>query len=125
MKRLENLYDVTQRLCGMIEPQGETNVDAVRLGNLTDTIDLTERLIEDIIMVARHKDRVEFSMKTAGEKADNFISGLRGRLNPEPMFSEHEISQLQSKIHAITGDGKIMMLFNEMLGINAGSKACC
>ena len=121
MKRLENLYDVTQRLCGMIEPQGETNVDAVRLDNLTDTIDLTERLIEDIIMVARHKDRVEFSMKTAGEKADNFISGLRGRLNPEPMFSEHEISQLQSKIHAITGDGEVMMLFNEMLGINAGS----
>jgi hypothetical protein len=96
-------------------------VDAVRLDNLTDTIDLTERLIEDIIMVARHKDRVEFSMKTAGEKADNFISGLRGRLNPEPMFSEHEISQLQSKIHAITGDGEVMMLFNEMLGINAGS----
>jgi hypothetical protein len=60
-------------------------------------------------------------MKEAGIKADNFISGLRGRLNPDPMFSEYEISQLQSKIHAITGDGEVMMLFNEMLGINAGS----
>jgi hypothetical protein len=106
MKRLENIYDVTKRLCGMIEPQGATSVDAVRLDNLTDTIDLTERLIEDIIMVALHKDRFEFSMKKAGEKADNFISGLRGRLNPKPMFSEHEISRLQSKIHAITRDGE-------------------
>ena len=120
MKRLENLYDVTQRLCGMIEPQGETNIDAVRLDNLTDTIDLTERLIDDIIMVARHKDRVEFSMKEAGVTADNFISKLRGKLNPQPIFTENEISQLQSKIHAITGDGQVIALFNEMLGINAG-----
>jgi hypothetical protein len=37
------------------------------------------------------------------------------------MFYEHEISQLQSKIHPITGDGEVMMLFNEMLGISAGS----
>jgi len=44
---------------------------------------------------------------------------LRGRLNPEPIFSEYEISQLQSKIHAITGDGEVMALFNEMLGISA------
>lgn len=121
MKRIENLYEVTQRLCGMIEPQGESNIDAVRFENLSDTIDLAEKLIEDVILVARHKDRQEASMKKAGQKADDFISGLRGRLNPEPMFSEHEISQLQSKIHAITGDGKVMMLFNELLGISAGS----
>lgn len=37
------------------------------------------------------------------------------------VFTENEIQQLQSKIHKITGDGEVMMLFNEMLGINAGS----
>lgn len=37
------------------------------------------------------------------------------------MFTEHEIEDLQSKIHKITGDGEVMMLFNEMLGINSGS----
>jgi hypothetical protein len=121
MKRIENLYDVTQRLCGMIEPQGESNVDEVRFENLTDTIDLTEKLIDDIISVARHKDRAEASIKKAGQKADDFISGLRGRLNPEPMFSETEIQRLQSKVHAITGNGEVMMLFNEMLGISQGS----
>ena len=35
-------------------------------------------------------------------------------------FTETEISQLQSKIYEITGDGEVMGLFNEMLGISAG-----
>lgn len=28
MKRLENLYDINQRLCGIIEPQGDKNIDS-------------------------------------------------------------------------------------------------
>lgn len=35
-------------------------------------------------------------------------------------FTENQIQQLQSKVHKITGDGEVMMLFNELLGINAG-----
>lgn len=80
MKHLENIYEITQRLCGMIEPQGETNIDEIRLRNLQDTIDLTEQLINDIIIVARHKDRCEFSMSEAGKEADKFINRLRDRL---------------------------------------------
>ena len=34
---------------------------------------------------------------------------------------ESEIQKLQSKVHKITGDGEVMMLFNEVLGIAAGS----
>jgi len=34
-------------------------------------------------------------------------------------YSEQEIAQLQSKVYKITGDGKVMMLFNELLGVNA------
>lgn len=34
-------------------------------------------------------------------------------------YSEQEIAQLQSEVHKITGDGKVMMLFNELLGVNA------
>jgi len=80
MKRIENIYEVTQRLCGMIEPQGESNIDEVRFQNLQDTIDVTEALIDDIILVARHKDRGEFSMSKAGIEADKFITRLRERL---------------------------------------------
>lgn len=39
----------------------------------------------------------------------------------EPEYSQHTIEQLQSKIHAITGDGEIMGLFNGLLGVGAGS----
>ena len=81
MKRIENIYEVTKRLCGMIEPQGEGNIDEVRFQNLQDTIDVTEALIDDIILVARHKDRSEFSMSKAGIEADKFITRLRERLS--------------------------------------------
>ena len=34
-------------------------------------------------------------------------------------YSTQEIEQLQTKVHKITGDGEVMGLFNEMLGISA------
>lgn len=37
-----------------------------------------------------------------------------------PTFTENEIQQLQNKIHKITGDGEVMGLFNELLGVCAG-----
>lgn len=121
MKRLENLYDVTKRLCGMIEPTGESNTDITRLVNLEDTIDLVQKLTKDIIYVARNKNASENSVKVIGLKADGFITEMRENVTSGVMFTEHEISQLQSKIHKITGDGEVMMLFNELLGINSGS----
>ena len=120
MKRLENLYDVTKRLCGMIEPTGESNTDITRLANLEDTIDLVERLTQDIIYVARNKDAYENSVKVIGLKADSFITEMRENVTSGRTFTETEISQLQSKIYEITGDGEVMGLFNEMLGISAG-----
>lgn len=80
MERIQNVYAVTKRLCGPIEPQGESNTDAVRFENLEDTIDLAEKLVDDIIDVARHKYRGEYSMKKAGERADEFITDLKSRL---------------------------------------------
>lgn len=41
-------------------------------------------------------------------------------LKKETFFSEREIQQLQSKIYKITGNGEIMGLFNELLGVCAG-----
>ena len=120
MKRIENIYEVTQRLCGMIEPQGESNIDAIRFENLEDTINVTEKLIDDVIYVARHKDRCEASMKKAGLRADKFITDLKNQMNPEEVFTRTQIEQLQSKIYEITGKGEVMGLFNEMLGVCAG-----
>ena len=79
MNRIENVYDVTQRLCGLIEPQGETTIDEIRFLNLQDTISLTEKLIDDIESVARHSNRSEYSMSKAGKEANEFIKLLRER----------------------------------------------
>jgi hypothetical protein len=38
----------------------------------------------------------------------------------ERLFTVTEISQLQSSVHNITGDGEVMQLFNSLLGFNAG-----
>jgi len=81
MERISNVYEVTHRLLGMIEPQGETSIDEVRLQNLEDTIQLTLRLLGDIIQVSQYKNRHEASMKKAGETADNFILEIKEFLN--------------------------------------------
>lgn len=39
----------------------------------------------------------------------------------ERTFTETEISHLQSAVHKITGDGEVMGLFNQLLGVAAGS----
>lgn len=36
------------------------------------------------------------------------------------VFSKNDLQKLQSKIHKITGDGEVMGMFNELLGVNAG-----
>lgn len=38
----------------------------------------------------------------------------------EQAFKQSEIETLRTKVHALTGDGEVMQLFNELLGVNAG-----
>lgn len=42
---------------------------------------------------------------------------------PERTFTQTEIEHLQNAVHKITGDGEVMGLFNQLLGIGAGSGA--
>jgi hypothetical protein len=80
MSRIENVYEITKKLTGIIEPVGDASRDGERLINLEDTILLTERLIDDIIYVARNKMAYESSVKASGVRADRFITELRERL---------------------------------------------
>lgn len=77
MERIDNVYEVTRRLLGIIDPAGDASVDGIRFENLEQTIDLTESLMADIIYVARHKGHYANSMNIAGERADKFINELR------------------------------------------------
>ena len=79
LKRIENVFDITKRLLGSIEPYGDTNIDNDRLENLIQTIELTEKLIDEIILVARFKGDHLFSRKKMGTTADVFISEMRER----------------------------------------------
>lgn len=76
MERIENPFNVVKRVCGLITPVGITEVDSVRFDNLKDTIDITEKLINDIIMVAAYKGHYECSRNKAGELASQFITNL-------------------------------------------------
>ena len=80
MERLENIYEINKKLIGKIEPQGETNIDNERFDNLKEMIDLTFKLIDEIVLVARHSNRSEFSISRAGKEANEFINSLRERL---------------------------------------------
>ena len=80
MKNNINVYDVATELIGSIEPVGSTHIDNKIFDNLTEAIHLTNMLIDDIILVARHKVRAEHSMKITGEEADMFITKLRQKL---------------------------------------------
>lgn len=77
LKRIENVFDITKRLLGSIEPYGDTNIDNERLENLVQTIELTEKLIDEIILVARFKGDHLFSRNKMGTTADIFISEMR------------------------------------------------
>ena len=76
-------------------------IDSVEVGN-----DLYSQLIEDI-------ESLQLSIEKLRDVKENEASD-------EETFARSEIEQLQSKIHEITGDGEVMKLFNELLGINAG-----
>jgi hypothetical protein len=69
-------HEIVSKLIGPIRPIGETNIDNERFKNLKRLTILVDKLIYDIDAVIPNKTRVEFSMKRAGEFADQFFSSL-------------------------------------------------
>ena len=70
------IYDVVTKLVGGIDPVGETHTDNDRFENLKVMCDLVEKLLTDIDGVIPNKRRYEFSMKRAGEYADEFYTRI-------------------------------------------------
>ena len=65
------------------------------------------------------------SMKLAEEREEYKSAADMKRIKEgierltERNFTENDISQLQSRIHKIIGDGEVMQEFNKLLGVNA------
>lgn len=79
--KAETILEVFKKLNGSIEPQGASHIDDKIMSNLQCQIHITETLIDEIILVARHKDRHEHSMKICGKEANEFINRLKERLS--------------------------------------------
>jgi hypothetical protein len=74
------IFEVTKKLIGKIQPIGETNEDNRRFENLKQTIELIELLIVDVELIANnYSDRVEFSARRSGQHAAKFLKdyGIR------------------------------------------------
>jgi hypothetical protein len=72
------LEEIILKLVGPIEPIGDSRVDEERFENLNNLCDLVDHLVSYIDHVGCNKDRVECSMRRAGEYADNFLSETLG-----------------------------------------------
>lgn len=70
------IYDVVIKLIGPINPIGKSTEDDRRYENLKVMTELVDKLIGDIDRVIPCKNRVEYSMKRAGEFADKFFDQL-------------------------------------------------
>lgn len=74
-----DVYEVVRKLIGPIDPVGETREDERRFENLKKMCELMDQIHTDIDdVVTYNKNRVEYSMKKAGEFADKFLTETIG-----------------------------------------------
>ena len=71
-----DIHEVVTKLVGPIKPVGETHIDNDRYENLKIMCDLIDKLLTDVDRVIPNKRRDEYSMKRAGEYADNFFTQI-------------------------------------------------
>lgn len=65
-------------------------------------------------------NRIERDISKTSEILE-LLEDITVEVQKEKVFTETEISHLQSEVHKITGDGEVMQLFNKLLGVNAGA----
>lgn len=76
--KLMELHEIVMKLIGGVRPVGSTEIDNKRLENLEALTGLTDKLLSDIDEIARdNKNRVEYSMKTAGKHCEKFIKMIK------------------------------------------------
>lgn len=83
------------------------------MNTIDQKIDITIGQIDNAIAVAVEKE--EYTSASNLKKISKTL-----KESTKPYFTEQDIQQLQNKVHKITGNGEVMGLFNELLGISAG-----
>jgi hypothetical protein len=72
----DEAYKVITKLIGPINPVGETHTDTSRFENLKVMTEVVDQLLTDIDRVASYHDRIEYSMKLAGQHACKFLDKI-------------------------------------------------
>lgn len=63
------LYDIIKKLNGNIRPVGSHETDMQNFNNLQEYCITIRKMIDDLVEVAKNKNRAEYSMKVMGEEA--------------------------------------------------------
>lgn len=74
-----DLYDVVTKLTGPIRPAGDSTVDPKRRVNLERTIELVDRLLDDIEAVANLRGSYEWSVSQAAGDAVKYLDLVKER----------------------------------------------
>ena len=70
------IIDIVKKLIGPIEPVGASHIDPKRQDNLKKMIELSWKIIAEIMEVSKEKDRQEYSIKVIGKEANMFLLSL-------------------------------------------------
>lgn len=74
--RLYSPTSVVNKIIGPIFPIGESNADNDRFENLQEMCELVEELLSYLHQVRTEKNAHEYSVKRAGQYADNFLTTI-------------------------------------------------
>lgn len=69
--------EIIDKLLGVTDPIGKSEVDAERWMNLKNKIDLADRLLNEISYLRKHKNAYEASVKEIGITANKFMESIR------------------------------------------------
>ena len=79
----DEIADLVMKIIGEIEPVGETNMDEVRYAHLEVLLETLEALIDEVRYLEPYKDRHEYSMKKAGDKAMEWVKYVHGLMEKD------------------------------------------
>ncbi len=82
----EAIVAVVRKLVGPVQPVGETVEDSRRLENLEKLVEVARAAIQDVAEVTPNANRVEYSMKKAGQMAANFLSEMHIETSPADVY---------------------------------------
>lgn len=77
----EVIIEVLDRLIGSVEPYGSTQIDAERLENLETLLEVMDEYINEIIDVAKYRNRHEHSISVMANRAYEWLEDLQDCLD--------------------------------------------